>query len=693
MLNNVILYDEEIAESCIYGADFVKNLLGIENYNNIYCLEPDYALSSKKIEGLKQIAKLRGYYQKNPVKFIRDFFNIQLLDSQAYLMMEAWNKQQVMVVASRAYGKSFWIDLFAMTKQMLSSFPWNCYIASGTSQQSATTFKKLEDIANDRLESLVNSTGRIFKQEVVINNANGDGFSHNPSGFTYNLYNGSFLKTLSSNVDKNRGARASCVCFDETAFLDAELIQVYQAFCAVDKDFKTGVDGSGNEIDNVRLHALPKEIPTQLIYVSSASSTDTEFYRMYREFSKKMLLGDLNYFVADIDCELVMTPTICGKGVKPALTREKIEAQMKTNPEKARREYFNQFTTEAGADAIVRRGVITRNEEVRKPLLYNDTGDKKFILAYDPARQRDNAVILVGEVYDSEMPDGNFEKKVRLVNCVNLLDVGKKIKSPMQTPDQIKYLKQMILDYNGGADGYGNIIAVYIDAGSGGGGVNIADYLMEDWVDDAGITHRGLIDKEFSAEYVKKFPNAVDKIRLMSPVAFKSIMFESMIELMNQNKMSFTATYDNKDYLTVFDTDDKKLLEEKDKIRKDLKKLKLPEEELNKRVEEELMKINSVKTRTIKLNWREKIALVNIDCLKEELVNIVRKKRESGKDAFDLTPEKARTLNDDRAYVCAMLGYGLMQERRKNLTRRVKTNKNDLLDKLVIHKSSILSKR
>lgn len=42
---------------------------------------------------------------------------------------------------------------------------------------------------------------------------------------------------------------------------------------------------------------------------------------------------------------------------------------------------------------------------------------------------------------------------------------------------QIKYLKKVILDYNGGADGYGNIIGVYIDAGSGGSGVNIADYL------------------------------------------------------------------------------------------------------------------------------------------------------------------------------------------------------------------------
>lgn len=84
---------------------------------------------------------------------------------------------------------------------------------------------------------------------------------------------------------------------------------------------------------------------------------------------------------------------------------------MATNPEKARREFYCQFTTEAGADAIIKRGVITRNEETRKPLLYNDTGDKKFIFCYDPARQRDNSIVLVGEVYDSPLPDGSIEKK------------------------------------------------------------------------------------------------------------------------------------------------------------------------------------------------------------------------------------------------------------------------------------------
>ena len=92
--------------------------------------------------------------------------------------------------------------------------------------------------------------------------------------------------------------------------------------------------------------------------------------------------------------------------------------------------------------------------------------------------------------------------------------------------------------------------------------------------------------------------------------------------------------------------------------------------------------VQSVNTKTIKLDWKDKIALANIDALKEEVINMVRKKRESGKDSFELTPEKARTLHDDRSYTLALGSWALMEERRKLLLQKPKQNKNDLLDKL-----------
>lgn len=448
------------------------------------------------------------------------------------------------------------------------------------------------------------------------------------------------------------------VIFDECGFLSAEMIKVYGAFAIVNKSFSTGKDRDGKSIDPIIQRTFPTNVPNQKFYISSASSTDTEFYRLYREFSKRQLMGDPDYCVLHIDCEVALRPTKKGEYVSPLLTRSTVETEMRTNPEKARREYYCEFTTDAGASAIIKRGVIARNEEVRKPLLYNDTGNKKFVIAYDPARSRDNSVILVAEIYEVE--DGNdVDTRMRIVNCINLLDVGKKIKSPMQTPDQVEYLKEVILDYNAGADAYGNIYGIYIDAGSGGAGVNIADYLMPDFVAKDGKTYRGLIDKEYSADYVKKFPNAVNKVHLMSPSAFKSEMYEALIELMNQNKISFTSTYDNKGYLTVFDVDEAKLEKEKQRLSAELHKKKLEGDAFNAELKKKLAEADSIKTKTVKLNWQDEIALANIDALKEELVNMIRKPRESGKDSFELCPEKANKLHDDRAYTLCLAAYAL----------------------------------
>ena len=522
----------------------------------------------------------------------------------------------------------------------------------------------------------------MFKNEIEIKNASGDGFSHLPGSFSYSLYNGSFTRTVNSNIDRRRGQRGS-VIFDECGFLSEEMIDVYGAFAAVNKDLKTGRDESGKRIDPIRQRTIPMELPYQKIYISSASSTDTKFYKLYKEFMMKRIMGDPDYAILHIDCDTAFSPTLHGEKVAPLLSRSTVATAMRTNSEKARREYYCQFTTEAGADAIVKRGVLTRNEEIRRPLLYNDTGDKKFIFAYDPARSRDNSVILIMEVYEAKTEDGDTELKGKIVNVVNLMDVGKKIKSPMRTPDQIEYLKKLIIDYNAGADAYGNIEAIYIDAGSGGGGVNIGDFLMPDWTDNAGVTHRGLIDKEYYSEYVSRFPNAVDKLRLMSPTQFKSIMYEAMIELLHQDKISFTSSYDGKGYLTVFKTDEEKIKKEKAKIEAKLKKQEVPEAVFAERVQEELRKIQSVETEVVKLDWADIIALENIDCLKEELVNMVRKKRESGKDSFELTAEKANKLNDDRAYTLCMASYGLSELRRKKLINRARKPKKSIYSSFV----------
>ena len=640
----------------------------------IYVKPSVYAMSDRKLESLINIAKIQKYYQCNPVRFIEDFFNITLLDAQVYIVQRTWNCPNVLVLASRAFGKSTVIDLILMAKDMLFCNVWT-YIASGSGSQAEQTFMTLERLANDGIDEMRNSTGYIFKNEVEINNAAGDGFSHGSNGFKYSLYNGSFTQTLNSNIDKKRGMRGSVV-FDECGFLSEEMLEVYGAFAAVNKGFVSGKDRNGKMIDTVRLRTFATNIPNQKFYISSASSTDTKYYRLYREFAKRQLIGDRDYCVVQVSCEVVLRPTIRGEIVNALLKKSDIETAVRTNPEKARREYYCEFTSDAGLNAIIRRGVIARNSETRAPLLYNDTGKKKFILAYDPARSRDNSVILVMEIYQTD--DGQY--KGRIVNCVNLLDVGKKIKSPMRTPDQIQYLKQLILDYNGDAPDYENIECVLIDAGSGGGGVNIADFLMEDWYDKNGKLHRGLIDKEYSEEYVGRYPNAINKLKLVSPAQYKSIIYEALIEMLDIDAISFTSDYDNKGYLTVFEADEKKLEKEKQRISEDLKAKGIDGEAFTKELEEELSRASCVKTKVVKLDQFQEIALANIDAMKEEMVNMVRKKRESGKDSFEITPEKANKLHDDRSYTMALCAWWLSDKRLESVRTRKRNTPDELAE-------------
>ena len=652
----------------------------------IYVKPGIYAMSTRKLESLFYIAKLQKYYQCNPVKFINDFFNIELLDAQAYIVQRTWNCPNVLVLASRGFGKSTVIDLILMAKDMLFCNVWT-YIASGSGSQAEETFTKLEQIANDNIDEMKGSTGYIFKHEVEINNAAGDGFSHSSNGFKYSLYNGSMTQTLNSNIDRKRGKRGS-VIFDECGFLSDEMLKVYGAFAAVNKNFASGKDRDGHSLDPVRLRTIAINLPNQKFYISSASSTDTEFYRLYREFAKKQIMGDRDYCVIQVDCEVVLKPTIRGEVVNALLSRSTIETEMRTNPEKARREYYCEFTSDAGMNAIIRRGTIARNSETRAPLLYNDTGRKKFIIAYDPARSRDNSVILVMEIYQTE--DGEY--KGRIVNCVNLLDVGKKIKSPMRTPDQIEYLKQLILDYNGDAPDYENIECVLIDAGSGGGGVNIADFMMEDWYDKKGKMHRGLIDKEYSEEYVGRYPNAINKLRLVSPAQYKSIIYEALIEMLDIDAISFTTDYDNKGYLTVFEADEKKLEKEKKRLSEELKMQGFTGEDFAKKLEEELSQASCVNTKVVKLDQFQEIALANIDAMKEEMVNMVRKKRDSGKDSFELTPEKANKLHDDRSYCAALCAWWLSEKRLENIRARKKPDASSIISMLPVRKGRTVNK-
>ena len=77
------------------------------------------------------------------------------------------------------------------------------------------------------------------------------------------------------------------VVFDESGFLSEELLSTYAAIAIVNKALKTGKDANGKSIDPIRQRTFATDIPNQKFYISSASSVDTKFYKLYRDFAKQ----------------------------------------------------------------------------------------------------------------------------------------------------------------------------------------------------------------------------------------------------------------------------------------------------------------------------------------------------------------------------------------------------------------------
>ena len=78
--------------------------------------------------------------------------------------------------------------------------------------------------------------------------------------------------------------------------------------------------------------------------------------------------------------------------------------------------------------------------------------------------------------------------------------------------------------------------------------------------------------------------------------------------------------------------------------------------------------------------------------MKEELVNMVRKKRDSGKDSFELTPEKANKLHDDRSYCMALCAWYLSEKRLEGIRVRKKPDATDILAQLQVTRGKPLKK-
>lgn len=343
-----------------------------------------------------------------------------------------------------------------------------------------------------------------------------------------------------------------------------------------------------------------------------------------------MLLGDPDYFVADIDCSFSLHPYMNGKPAPPQLSQKTIDDAMETNPFRARREYYNIFDSDESANTFIKRSVINKNSQPYFPVFENEDGKKKYIIAYDPAAKLDNSIIMVGELFR----DKERGLMVKLVNCVNLIEVLKNgEKRIIQAPEQIDMLKNILLAYNKGADDYENIQRLKIDAGSGGGGFQVAQFLLKDWKGEDGKYHTGVIDIEDTYMSLRQddFPQANQKVlRMANFKKDKTNMYDAAQNMANQGLIIFPEDMNARNELLFTETDAEGV----------------------------------ITTRYEKANYDEMNALNQFSLLKEEITGMQKVKKPSGNIVYEQTVEaKQSGKHDDRVDAFVMIASELAQLR------------------------------
>ena len=584
-------------------------------------------LAQRQINEYELYTKIIQEGRKNPVWFVEEFFGIKLFDSQKALFMNSWIARYVVWIIHRGYGKTSVADIYDATRLVLIP-NYRIFVSCNSASQSADYFRSLEEIFK-HINPTFSSVTDMFLGELVTTPTNKDGFSHDMTrGNSFVLRNDSELRTLSTNLEAIRGKRGS-VQADESRGMTRERAKVVDFFATTDQDFSLSVEKIQWQ--------KPLTFPLQLMYTSSAGDVDTDLFDKYTLYSKKMIMGNRDYFVADLNVYSTLHhTTVDGIPAKSHISEELVKKSMDEDKEKAEQELFNKFRRGGGKNAVVQPDTMLICSQVYRPIMKGDN-KQKFIFCYDPARAYDNSILSIWQVIDDEM----YGLMLKLANVISMVDQQNPKKTPLTMPEQIKIIRQALLDYNGDtAQEWENILAFYIDAGAGGGGVSaVADNLMSDWEDENGNVHKGIIDPQHP-QYMtarSKYDEAIPIVRLVEPRQYKKIIYDALQKMMNAHLMTF-PNYDGKDYILIADPNQKK----KDKDEEDV-----------------VLRID--------LEPQEQIALAQAELMKIEVLYMERIETGSGNVMFELIPEKKNTMHDDRAYTAALAAYGLSCMRRSNI--------------------------
>ena len=150
-------------------------------------------LSQRKLEEYAKFEKVIRLGRQNPIWFAEEFYGISLMDYQKWVFMESWARPFALWLCSRGAGKTVEAAVFLQTKMVLIP-NYKVYVSTNSAAQSIEVFKKIEDLALQRIPSFKTCTD-IFLHELDKSGNSETGFIHDPAGHSFRLFNNSELTT------------------------------------------------------------------------------------------------------------------------------------------------------------------------------------------------------------------------------------------------------------------------------------------------------------------------------------------------------------------------------------------------------------------------------------------------------------------------------------------------------------------
>lgn len=239
-----------------------------------------YPIDKFKIsdELCEQSEYILSYFRQFPYAFCEQYLGIKLYDYQKIIIYEMMHKYNVMWIACRNLAKTFMSALFICTRCIL--YPkTKVIITAPERQQAVETITKIKEL-------MVNSP--MLREEISV-------ISDSVNTPKCLFWNGSTVH-IATMSEGSRHYRANLVLVDEFVKADADiLVNVIQPVLG---DPRRPLYLNDPKYNTPEFEYL-KEKDTS-IYCSSAGRKGSWSYEMFKDYFKKMIAGEEDYFVCDL---------------------------------------------------------------------------------------------------------------------------------------------------------------------------------------------------------------------------------------------------------------------------------------------------------------------------------------------------------------------------------------------------------